>query len=241
MLTIRQSSSRGHANHGWLDSHHTFSFGRYYDPKHMGFRALRVINEDRVAPGVGFSPHEHDNMEIISYVLAGTLRHRDSLGHQADLTPGEVQRISAGTGIQHSEFNPSKGEPVHFLQIWLEPAFQNATPSYDQRRFDVAKQPGTLVLVASGDGTPATSGSPSPTGPIRINADAKLYAGAFDAGQAASVDVRSDRHAWVQVVRGSVEVNGTALNAGDAVAASQEPHLSIRAVTVAEILVFDLA
>jgi quercetin 2,3-dioxygenase len=241
MLTPRLSTARGHANLGWLDSYHTFSFGRYHDPKHMGFRGLRVINEDRVAPGMGFSPHEHDNMEIISYVLAGTLRHRDSLGHQADLTPGEVQRISAGTGIQHSEFNPSKAEPVHFLQIWLEPAFEGAKPAYDQRRFDVAKRPGTFVLVASGDGTPEGAGPASLDAAIRINVNAKLYAGVFEVGQTATVEIGADRHAWVQVVRGSAQVNGLALNAGDAVAASQEPRLVMRATAICEILVFDLA
>jgi len=232
MLTVRHAAERGHADHGWLDSYHTFSFASYYDPSHMGFRALRVINEDRVQPGQGFGTHPHRDMEILSYVIAGGLQHRDSLGSGSVIRPGDVQRMSAGTGILHSEFNASKEQPVHFLQIWIQPRTMGISPSYEQKHFPTEERGGCLRLVASPD---AEQGS------LRIHADAAVFAALLAAGQGVEHTLTAGRHAWVQVVRGTVRVNGVELQAGDGVAVSQEPHLRIEGLATAEILLFDLA
>jgi len=232
VLKLRKSADRGHADHGWLDSRHTFSFADYYDPAQMGFRALRVINDDRVAPGRGFGSHSHRDMEIISYVLEGALAHKDSMGTDGVLRPGDVQRMSAGTGVVHSEFNGSTTEPVHFLQIWLKPDATGIAPSYDQKTFTDADKRGRLRQVASPDG--ADEG-------LRINADARVYAGVFDAGQKSGLALDAGRHAWVQVAGGRVRVNGQELGTGDGVAISDERHLNIEGIERGEVLVFDLA
>ena len=232
MLIVRHANQRGHANHGWLDSYHSFSFASYYDPAYMGFRNLRVINEDRVQAGQGFGTHPHRDMEIVSYVLAGGLQHRDSLGTGSVIRPGDVQRMSAGTGVTHSEFNASKSEPVHFLQIWLQPSQPGLAPGYEQKTFSDAEKQGRLCLVAS----------PQPReGSLTIHSDAHLYAGRFAAGERAEHTLAPGRHAWVQVVRGSVRVNGTEAQTGDGVALSQEECVQIEGVKDAEILLFDLA
>jgi redox-sensitive bicupin YhaK (pirin superfamily) len=232
MITIRPANERGHANHGWLDSHHTFSFADYYAPAHMGFRALRVINEDRVAPGRGFGTHPHRDMEIISYVLEGGLEHKDSMGTGSVIRPGDVQRMSAGTGVTHSEFNGSKTELVHFLQIWLIPSQRGIAPSYEQKAFDASEKRGRLRVVASPD---------SRDGSVGIHTDATLYAGLFDAGESAEVALAPGRHAWVHVARGSVRVNGQELHAGDGASLSDEAKVSVEGTTGGEVLVFDLA
>ena len=232
MLTLRKAADRGYADHGWLDSHHTFSFADYHDPAQMGFRALRVINDDRVAPGQGFGSHSHRDMEILSYVLDGALAHKDSMGADGVLRPGDVQRMSAGTGVVHSEFNGSKTDPVHFLQIWLKPDSPGIAPGYEQKTFPAADKHGRLRLVASPDGA---------AGSLRINADARVYAGVFDAGQKADLTLGDGRHAWVQVAEGRVRVNGQELASGDGVAISDERHLTIDGIDKGEILVFDLA
>ncbi len=231
MITIRPANERGHANHGWLDSHHTFSFADYYAPAHMGFRALRVINEDRVQPGRGFGTHPHRDMEIISYVLEGGLEHKDSMGTGSVIRPGDVQRMSAGTGVTHSEFNGSKTELVHFLQIWLIPSQRGIAPSYEQKTFDESEKRGRLRVVASPDGR---------DGSVGIHTDATLYAGLFDAGESAEVTLAPGRHAWVHVARGSVRVNGQELRAGDGAALSDEAKVSVEGTTGGEVLVFDL-
>lgn len=232
VLKLRKSADRGHADHGWLDSRHTFSFADYHDPAHMGFRALRVINDDRVAPGRGFGSHRHRDMEIISYVLEGALAHKDSMGTNGVLRRGDVQGMSAGTGVVHSEFNGSTTEPVHFLQIWIIPDESGIAPSYDQKTFTDADTHGRLRQVASRDGA---------DGSLRINADARVYAGRFDAGQTDDLPLDAGRHAWVQVAAGRVRVNGQELDAGDGAAISDEPHLTIEGVDTGEVLVFDLA
>lgn len=235
MLKIRRADERGHADHGWLSSHHTFSFADYYDPAHMGFRSLRVINEDRVAPGQGFPRHPHRDMEIVSYVLAGALAHRDSMGTGSTIRPGDVQRMSAGSGISHSEYNASSTEPVHFLQIWLMPSQQGIAPSYEQKTFSSEEKSGTLRVVASPDGR---------DGSVTLHTDATLYAGIFAADQSARLEVRPGRHAWVHVARGSARVNGQALMAGDAIALSDEAAIIVEGVAegeAGEVLVFDLA
>jgi redox-sensitive bicupin YhaK (pirin superfamily) len=232
MMTIRRAGERGHANHGWLDSHHTFSFANYYDPKHMGFRALRVINDDRVTGGQGFGAHPHDNMEIISYVLEGGLAHKDSTGTDGVIRPGDVQRMSAGTGVVHSEFNASKTETVHFLQIWLIPSTRGIKPGYEQKTFSDAEKRGTLRLVASPE---ASDGS------LTIHTDAKVYAGLFDKGESAKVELAPGRHAWVHVARGKVKVNGNELGEGDGAAVSDERAIQVEGVAAGEVLVFDLA
>jgi len=232
MLTIRPASERGHAEHGWLDSHHSFSFADYYDPAHMGFRALRVINEDRVAPAKGFGTHPHRDMEIISYVLEGGLAHKDSLGTGSVIKPGDVQRMSAGTGVSHSEFNASQSEPVHFLQIWLVPSQRGIKPSYEQKSFSEADKRGRLRVVASPD---AREGS------VTIHTDAVLYSGLFDRGESAQLTLAEGRHAWVQVARGSLRVNGQELAAGDGAAISEVSQLELEGIERAEVLVFDLA
>ena len=232
MMKVRKANERGHAEHGWLDSYHTFSFADYYDPAHMGFRALRVINEDRVTPGQGFGKHSHRDMEIISYVLEGALEHKDSMGTGAVIRPGDVQRMSAGTGVTHSEFNASRTEGVHFLQIWLMPDQRNIAPSYEQKTFTREDKAGRLRLVASPDGR---------DGSVTIHTDATLWAGVFDAGGTAEKVIAPGRHAWAHVVRGKVRINGNELAAGDALAMSGEPLIRIEGLDAAELLVFDLA
>ena len=235
MLNIRKANDRGHADHGWLDSHHTFSFADYYDPKHMGFRALRVINDDTVAPGRGFGAHPHRDMEIISYVLDGALAHKDSMGTGSVIEPGDVQRMSAGTGVVHSEFNASKSDPVHFLQIWLMPAKTGIKPGYEQKRFTAEDKAGRLRLVASPDGR---------DGSVTVNTDATVYAGLFAHGERAELALAADRHAWVHVARGRVRANGQELGAGDGLALTSEDKVVIEGVAGddrGEILVFDLA
>jgi redox-sensitive bicupin YhaK (pirin superfamily) len=232
MITVRPSTARGHAQHGWLDSRHTFSFADYYDPKHMGFRALRVINEDRVAPGGGFPPHGHRDMEIISYVLEGGLEHKDSLGTGSVIRPGDVQRMSAGTGVRHSEYNASRNEPVHFLQIWITPDRAGEKPSYAQKTFSDQEKRGRLVPVITGDGR---------EGSLSLGADARLYAGSFERGESAELPLAPGRHAWVQLVRGKARVNGRELASGDGAALSDEASVRIDEADAAEVLVFDLA
>ena len=232
MIQIRPSQERGHANHGWLDSHHTFSFADYHDPEHMGFRSLRVINEDRVAPGRGFGTHSHRDMEIISYVLEGALRHSDSIGTGSVIKPNDVQRMSAGTGVSHSEYNDSASDPVHFLQIWLLPGQRGIAPSYEQKHFSRDDKRGRLRIVASPD---ARDGS------VKLHTDAVVYAGVLEAGEQARLDLRPDRHAWIQVVRGKVRVNDRELSAGDGAAISQESQVRVAGVESGEVLVFDLA
>ncbi len=232
MMTIRRASERGHADHGWLNSFHTFSFADYYDPAHMGFRSLRVINEDRVQPTKGFGTHRHQNMEIISYVLEGGLQHRDSIGTGSVIRPGDVQRMSAGTGVAHSEFNASSTELVHFLQIWLQPSQSGIAPGYEQKTFPREEKDGRLRLVASPDGS---------DGSVTVHTDARLYAGLFASGQGARHELAPGRHAWVHVARGRARVNGKELGAGDAAALSDEGAVSIEGVDGAEVLVFDLA
>ena len=232
MLTHRRAEERGRADFGWLDSRHTFSFADYHDPAHMGFRALRVINEDRVQAGQGFGTHSHRDMEIISYVLEGALGHQDNMGNGSVIRPGDVQRMSAGTGVLHSEMNPSTNEPVHFLQIWLMPGERGITPSYEEKRFEAAEKQGRLRLVAAPDAR---------DGAVAIHQDVDLYAGMFDAGEATRFEMRPGRHAWLQVLRGAVTLNGSPLNQGDGAAVSDEPALDLTATANAEVLVFDLA
>jgi len=232
MLTIRHAEERGHAQHGWLDSHHTFSFADYYDPAHMGFGALRVINEDRVIPGRGFGTHPHRDMEIVSYVLEGALAHKDSMGTGSTIKPGDVQRMSAGTGVLHSEYNASQSAPVHFLQIWLLPERRGIQPSYEQKNFSDAEKRGKLRLIATPDGR---------EGSVTIHTDAVVYAGLFDKGEQAEVSLEEGRRSWVQVARGQVTVNGQQLSAGDGAAIAQEAKIAIEGVDKAEVLVFDLA
>lgn len=230
MLTLRRSDERGHANHGWLDTHHTFSFANYYDLHHMGFRSLRVINDDRIAPGAGFGAHSHRDMEIITYVLEGSLEHKDSLGTGAVITPGEAQRMSAGTGITHSEFNHSQTEPVHLLQIWIVPDQQGLEPSYEQRNFPLAEKQGKLRLIAASDGR---------EGAVTIHQDVDLYTAVLAAGDRVFHDLKRDRYAWLQV-EGTATLNGQVLQTGDGVAITGEP-LEITTDSEAEILLFDLA
>lgn len=232
MKTIRRAAARGGANHGWLDTKHTFSFAGYSDERYLGFRALRVINEDTVAPGGGFGTHPHRDMEIISYVLEGALEHRDSMGTGSVIRPGDVQRLSAGTGVSHSEFNASKVEPVRFLQLWLIPDARGVEPGYQQKTFSAADKRGRLVLVASPDGA---------DGSVPMHSNTRLFAGLFTRGERAELSLSSDRHAWVHVARGEVVVNGEALTAGDGLALSSESAVTIEGVRDGEVLVFDLA
>lgn len=232
MITVRKSEDRGHANHGWLDTYHTFSFANYYDPKHMGFRALRVINEDRVSPTAGFGTHGHRDMEIITYVLEGALEHKDNIGNGSIIQPGEVQRMSAGTGILHSEFNHSETEAVHLLQIWLLPDQNGLPPSYEQRNFSPAKASGTLHLVAAKDGR---------EGAVTIHQDVDLYAAVLKAGDRLSHALKPQRHAWIQVARGTITLNGLSLDTSDGAAISNETEVVIEATQDAEFLLFDLA
>ncbi len=232
MQSIRRGSERGHFNHGWLDTYHTFSFGDYQDPHHMGFRALRVINEDRVAPGQGFGMHPHRDMEIVTCVLEGKLQHRDSLGTGAVIKPGELQCMSAGTGIMHSEFNPSATDPVHLYQIWLMPERRGLTPSYHQKLFDEAGRKAGWQCVASRTDT---------TGTLPIHSDVKIYLASLDVRVKRAYDFTTGRHGWLQVFRGRVLANGSSLAAGDALAMSEEPNLVVQADAPAEVMLFDLA
>jgi redox-sensitive bicupin YhaK (pirin superfamily) len=235
MIAIRRSEERGRFDHGWLDTRHTFSFADYHDPEHMGFRALRVVNEDVVAPGQGFGTHGHRDMEILSYVLSGTLAHRDSTGAEGRLVPGEVQRMSAGTGVRHSELNGSTSEPVHFLQIWLLPDRPGHRPGYEQRAFPEAERRGKLRLLASPDGA---------GGSLTIHQDARVWGALLGEGEAVEHRLAPGRHAWVQLVRGALLANGERLGAGDGAALSGELLLRLEGAggeAAAEVLVFDLA
>lgn len=232
MIKVRRSDDRGHTKLNWLDSRHTFSFGDYYDPKHMGFSHLRVINEDRVAPGAGFPTHSHLDMEIITYVLEGTLAHKDSTGASSVIRPGDVQRMSAGTGISHSEYNASQTEPVHFLQIWIVPNKTGLLPGYEQRAFPVNEHQGKWILVASKDGH---------DGSVTVHQDVDVWAAHFSPGEQSSFPLKPSRNIWTQVARGAVTLNGMSLNASDGAAISEDEILQVRAAEAAELLMFDLA
>ncbi|MCG7402613.1 MULTISPECIES: pirin family protein [Caballeronia] len=232
MIEIRRSNERGHANHGWLDSYHSFSFADYYDPEHMHFGALRVINEDRVAGGQGFGAHGHRDMEIVSYVLEGALAHRDSMGNGSTIRPGDVQRMSAGTGVRHSEFNGSPTDTAHFLQIWIIPDAPGGAPGYEEKRFADDEKRGRLRVIASPEGT---------DGSVKIGANARIFAGLFDGDERADFDVPAGRRVYVHVARGAVTVNGEALGAGDAVKLEDVSKVTIDKGDNAEVLLFDLA
>ncbi len=231
MISVRRAGERGHENYGWLDTQHTFSFGEYHDPGHMGFRALRVINEDRVKPESGFGTHSHRDMEIVSYVLDGELGHKDSMGTGSVIRPGDVQRMSAGTGVTHSEWNHSKTDFVHFLQIWILPDRRGIEPGYEQKTLAPESMHNQLRLIASPDGR---------DGAVTVHQDAELYVARLDAGREIAHSLRPLRHAWVQVARGAVDVNGTSLATGDGASVSDEARVAIRASEPAEVLVFDL-
>lgn len=231
MVTLRPSQERGYADHGWLKSFHSFSFAGYYDPAHMGWGNLRVINEDWIASGRGFGTHGHRDMEIVTYVLSGELAHKDSMGNIKAIPPGDVQRMSAGTGVQHSEFNHAPGQTTHLLQIWIEPNELGVTPSYEQTTFAASAKQGRLCLVASPN---AAQGS------VKIHADACLYAGLFEAGQTARLPLNPDRKAYVHLVRGALQVNGVALATGDAALLADESEVVLSGADAAEVLVFDL-
>jgi quercetin 2,3-dioxygenase len=231
MQEIRRSSERGYADHGWLKSFHTFSFADYFDPEHVEFGPLRVINEDRVQPGAGFGTHGHRDMEIISYVLSGELAHKDSMGNGSTIRPGDVQRMSAGSGVRHSEFNPSSREPVHFLQIWIQPDRHGIEPGYEEKRFALEEKRGRLRLIASPDQT---------DGSVLIHQDARVYIGLFDAAELATLKVKPGRRIYVHVARGSVTANDVVLNAGDALQLTETDELVLKQGTQAEVLVFDL-
>jgi len=230
MMTIRKANERGHADHGWLNTYHTFSFANYYDPEWMGFRDLRVINDDYVAPGMGFGKHPHRDMEIITYVLSGALEHKDSMGNGRVIRPGDFQYMAAGTGVQHSEFNPSKAEAVHLLQIWIQPDQTGAKPTYGEKACANA-EPGKLHLIASKSGRNDS---------IRVNQDADLWLARFTNGQTVAHELKPKRHAWVHVAEGEVTLNGKTLKAGDAAAVSHEPKLELAGKGPAQVLLFDL-
>ena len=232
MMTLRPSADRGYADHGWLKSFHSFSFAGYYDADHMEFGNLRVINEDRIAPGTGFGTHGHKDMEIISYVLSGVLAHKDNMGNVKGIPPGDVQRMSAGTGVQHSEFNHAPGETTHFLQIWITPNITGIAPGYEQKTFTPAEKRGKLRLVASSDGA---------EGSVTVHADARIYAGLLDGDEHAELSLNPARKTYVHLVRGALEVNGKALKQGDAAMLEAQDTLSLRDGQDAEVLVFDLA
>ncbi len=232
MIHVRKARERGHFDHGWLDTYHTFSFADYYDPAHMGFRALRVINEDYVRPGHGFGMHGHRDMEIVTCILKGALQHRDSLGRGAILKPGELQRITAGTGVLHSEFNPSATEPVHLYQIWLLPERKGLVPDYEQRSFPETEKQGRWQLVASGDGR---------DGSLTVHQDVALSLASLREGEELSYDLVPGRYAWLQVLRGEVALNELPLAAGDGAAVSGETRLAVRAAAPSEVMLFDLA
>ena len=232
MLELRKAADRGHADHGWLRSFHSFSFADYHDPAHMGFGDLRVINEDRVQPGMGFGTHGHRDMEIISYVLEGALEHKDSMGNGSVIRPGDVQRMSAGTGVRHSEFNPSQSELVHFLQIWIEPDVTGIPPGYEEKHFDDASKRGRLRLIASSDGA---------DGSVKIRQDARLYAALIDGHETVAHALAPGRRAYLHVARGSVTANGQPLAAGDALKAEGLSEIAVERGNQAELLLFDLA
>jgi redox-sensitive bicupin YhaK (pirin superfamily) len=232
MLTIRQSNQRGHFNHGWLNTYHTFSFDQYYDPRYMGFRSLRVINEDFVAPGRGFPRHGHRDMEIITYILEGALKHEDSMGNGSVIQPGDVQRMTAGTGVRHSELNASADEPVHLLQIWIIPNADNLKPSYEQKAFTVEERRNQLRLIASSNGRGDS---------VTVNQDVSLFASVLDAGESVEYAIDSKRYGWLQVARGAVEVNGEPARQGDGIVIVGESSLSVLAAEPSELLLFDLA
>lgn len=232
MIELRKSQERGYADHGWLKSFHSFSFADYYDPKYVNFGSLRVINEDRVAAGMGFGTHGHRDMEIISYVLEGALAHRDNMGNGSSIRQGDVQRMSAGTGVEHSEFNHEKNQATHFLQIWIQPEQLGIAPSYEEKHFTEAEKRGKLRLVAAADAR---------EGAVKIHADAKIYAGLFDGDESATLTIASGRRAYIHVARGSVTVNDRALNAGDALKLTEVADIKIAQGIQAEVLVFDLA
>ncbi|HZP11555.1 MAG TPA: pirin family protein [Nevskiaceae bacterium] len=231
MIEIRRSDDRGHADHGWLNSYHSFSFAEYFHPEHVQFGPLRVINEDRVVPGSGFGTHGHRDMEIISYVLSGELAHKDSLGNGSTIRPGDVQRMSAGTGIRHSEFNPSTSEPLHFLQIWIQPSATGIAPSYEEKNFSAEEKRGKLRLVASPDRA---------EGSVLIHQDARVYAGLFDGDEEATLPIGKGRKVYVHVARGSVLANGEGLETGDALKLTDADTLTLSEGRRAEVLVFDL-
>ena len=231
MLTVRRAEERGHANHGWLDTYHTFSFADYQDMRHMGFGPLRVINDDTVKPGQGFGTHGHRDMEIITYVLDGALEHKDSMGNGSIIRPGNVQRMSAGTGVRHSEFNPSRDEGVHFLQIWIEPKITGVKPGYEEKQFGPAEKKGQLRLIASPDGR---------EGSVTIHQDATVYASMLDGKDAAAHRLERGRRAYVHVARGAVKVNGTALKDGDGARIENESAIELKDAREAEVLLFDL-
>jgi len=231
MTELRRAAHRGHANHGWLDSWHSFSFADYHDPAHVGFGPLRVINEDRVQPGMGFGTHGHRDMEIISYVLEGALEHKDSMGNGSVIRPGNVQRMSAGTGVRHSEYNPSASEGVHFLQIWIEPAERGVAPGYEEKNFDAASKRGRLRLIASSDGR---------EGSVTIHQDALVYAALLDGAETATQSLAPGRRLYVHVARGEVTANGQKLLAGDALKATGESAIRLEAGRNSEVIVFDL-
>jgi|SRR5450755_179899 redox-sensitive bicupin YhaK (pirin superfamily) len=239
MIQVRKSEERGHAQHGWLDSYHTFSFAGYYDPKHVGFRSLRVINEDRVAPGRGFGAHGHEDMEILSYVVSGSLGHKDNMGHEEVLGPNEIQRMSAGTGVVHSEFNASKNEPVHFFQIWIQPAKTGLKSSYEQIAFPPEEKKGKLRQLAGPKGENGIAQIKF----AQINQDARVFVAELAKDERVAYELGTKRHAWVHVVKGSVTVNGTALRTGDAAALSDEQALTVtgEGSGPSEVLLFDLA
>ena len=232
MITLRKSQERGYADHGWLKSYHSFSFAGYHDEKHMGFGNLRVINEDRLAPGTGFGTHGHKDMEIISYVLQGNLAHKDSMGNVKGIPPGDVQRMSAGTGVQHSEFNHAEGQTTHFLQIWIEPNVKGIAPGYEQKTFSDSEKRGKLRLVASQDGA---------GGSVTVHADARIYAGLLDGDEAATLALNTARKTYIHLIRGHLQVNGLQLDSGDAALLSSETQLQLGQGRDAEVLVFDLA
>jgi redox-sensitive bicupin YhaK (pirin superfamily) len=231
MLTVRKSADRGYADHGWLKSFHSFSFAGYFDPAHMGWGNLRVINEDRIAPGTGFGTHGHRDMEIISYVISGELAHKDSMGNVKGIPPGDVQRMSAGRGVQHSEFNHAPNRETHFFQIWIEPNVKGIAPGYEQKTIAAASKQGVLRLVASPDGG---------DGSVLIHADARMYSGLFDGAQSTTLALDSNRNAYVHLVRGELSVNGTRLTGGDAALLEHESQLALDGASAAEVLVFDL-
>lgn len=232
MIKIRKAEERGHFDFGWLNTYHTFSFGDYYDPSHMAFRSLRVINEDMVAPGRGFPTHGHRDMEIVTYIISGALEHRDSMGSGSIIRRGDAQRMSAGTGVRHSEANPSRDEPVHLLQIWIRPEREGLSPEYEEKKFADEEKQNSLRLIVSPDGA---------AGAVRIHQDARIYASVLDEGKSVTHQIPTDRHAWLQVAGGAVAVNGTKLKHGDGAAVSQESQLTIVAGEPSEVLLFDLA
>jgi len=232
MITVRRGGERGHFDHGWLDTYHTFSFASYHDPRHMGFRSLRVINEDRVKPAEGFGTHAHRDMEILTWVLAGALEHKDSMGNGSIIRPGDIQRMSAGTGVTHSEFNPSSDEPVHLLQIWLLPRQRGLTPGYEEKRFPPETRRAGLCLIAARDGR---------KGAVTIHQDADLWTALLESGESVRHELEPGRHAWLHVASGTVTANGVSLGAGDGAAVSGEKAVEVMAADRAEILLFDLS